>query len=168
MARRLLTSDDLIAMKNGLWQSDICLSLSSLASSGDTAYSEICDLVSQNDDDNVLHWRRRFPSWSFLEDFAAVLQLWLQLATVSMWHAIKHSTPFTHSPQFVRCSQWEVSNNLLWLLIHLFAVTLVPVFVVYTSHGQPRISYTILHHNHLCVKMWDNLFPGQRYNCGPS
>ena len=38
MARKLLTTDDLIAMKNGLWQSDICLWFSSVARSGDTGY----------------------------------------------------------------------------------------------------------------------------------
>ena len=166
MARRLLTSDDLIAMKNELRQSDIRLWFSSVARRGDPACLSFVILFPRMI--IALHWRGRFPSWSFFEDFAAVLQLWLPLATVSMWHAIKHSTPFTHLPQFVRCSQWEVPNNLLWLLIHLFAVTAVPVFVVYTSHGQPCISYTILHHDHLCVKMWDNLFPGQRHNCGPS
>ena len=37
MARRLLTSDDLIAMKNGLWQSDIRLWFSSVDRSGDPA-----------------------------------------------------------------------------------------------------------------------------------
>ena len=153
MARRLLTSDDLIAKKNDnltIWHMSL---VQFRGQKRGHCFSELSD-----------HPLRIVPEWG--ECISKIFKLIILGRIYSYgfdWHAIKHWTPFTHSPPFIHCycSQWGVPNN------PLFAVTLVPVFLRCLLFTRPA---TILLHHHLCVKKdaRQSVPRTERDNCGPS
>ena len=102
MARRLLTSDDLIAKKNDnltIWHMSL---VQFRGQKRGHCFSELSD-----------HPLRIVPEWG--ECISKIFKLIILGRIYSYgfdWHAIKHWTPFTHSPPFIHCycSQYEESQ----------------------------------------------------------